>query len=70
MEREPDARALDTVEDQEREADDEDAEIVVVDRLEEIDREGAELDVREAGDALDALGPAEGIGEALPRSGG
>ena len=54
------------VEDQQRQADDDDAEIVVVDRLEEIDAQTTELDIRKAGDAFDAFRAAEGIGEAFP----
>src|SRR5512134_3792637 len=57
VEGEPDARALDAVKDEERNRDDDEAEIVVIDRIVEIDPK--RLDIGKGRNELDALGAAE-----------
>ena len=56
---EPDARALDPVEDQQRQRRHDEHEIIVVDRRIGIEGDEAEIDLGQAGDALDAGRAAE-----------
>ena len=64
VEGEPDARALDAVKDEERNRHDDEAEIVVVHRIVEIDRQG--LDIGKGRNELDALRPAEQPSQLAP----
>ena len=66
MECEPDAGVFEAVKEYQRDGDDDETEVVVVDRIEERDVDESDVDVRKRGDQLDALRAAEGFPEPLP----
>ena len=67
VEGQPDRGALDPPHDPQRDANDHQREVIVADRLEEIEAVEADVEIRHRVDPLDPLGPAEGVAEAFPQ---